>query len=239
MKGPPVNSSRNSRPICIMIDIKHFPCNKLGVELVVNKIKDSLMHRFKSWQTQVKEMTRKANDHELSLEVLSIHFIPLLPWSIKLYYWIYMYLFAFPSRTNAEHYSRESGGLLKDLGFNYYSSTIHAHCSSGGLSRKMVISFHEIIVPETDSAHTGEPHMWTDHTEVNVCPRVWSSTMTTTVVLPFLNYSKSLHRSLQVVNCQWCELAPVCQLFDYTIVLFQVLFCKIKKCFLYVLCVCF
>ena len=126
---------------------------------------------------------------------------------------------------------------MKDLGFNYYSSPIHAHCSSGGLSRKMVISFHEVIVPETDSAHIEEPQMWTDHSEVNVCPCVWSSTMTTTIVLPLLNYSKSLCRSLQVVNFQRCELAPVCQLFDYTSVLFQVLFCKIKKCFLYFLCV--
>ena len=128
---------------------------------------------------------------------------------------------------------------MKDLGFNYYSSPIHAHCSSGGLSRKMVISFHEVIVPETDSAHIEEPQMWTDHSEVNVCPCVWSSTMTTTIVLPLLNYSKSLCRSLQVVNFQRCELAPVCQLFDYTIVLFQVLFCKIKKCFLYFVFVCF
>ena len=126
---------------------------------------------------------------------------------------------------------------MKDLAFNYYSSTIHAHCSLGGLGRKMVISFHEVIVPETDSAHIGEPEMWTDHTEVNVCSRVWSSTMTTTIVLPLLNYNKSLHTSLQVVNIQRCELALMCQLFHCTIVLFQVLFCKIKNVF-FIFCVC-
>lgn len=61
------------------------------------------------------EVTRKANHHSLSLEVLGIRFILLLHWPIKLYSWIYMYLFAFLSIANTEHYSRERGGLWKIL----------------------------------------------------------------------------------------------------------------------------
>ena len=37
MKDPPMYSSGNRQPICTVTDIKHLPCKKLGMDLVVNK----------------------------------------------------------------------------------------------------------------------------------------------------------------------------------------------------------